>query len=79
MNAFYAPNAGRRNLTVLTGAFVERIEFEKTGKGIVAIGDRYAAEEKGHFAKVKVDGEVILCAGMVLGWCRVLKFRNFPG
>lgn len=66
-SAFYAPNEGRENLTVLTGAFVEKIVFDDVdGEVPVAKGVRYKVEGKEHFARVKEEkGEVILAAGAV--------------
>jgi choline dehydrogenase len=64
-NAYYAPNAGRPNLTVLTGALVEKIVFEKRkGAGeVVAVGVKYLAAGTEYL--VKTRGEVILSAGSV--------------
>ncbi|CZR64279.1 related to choline dehydrogenase [Phialocephala subalpina] len=61
----YAPNAGRENLTVLTGAFVKKIEFDTSGEVPIATGVRYVAEGKGRFVRVKEKAEIILAAGAV--------------
>ncbi|KAF8860625.1 alcohol oxidase [Acephala macrosclerotiorum] len=65
-SAFYAPNEGRSNLTVLTSALVTKIEFDIDGEVPVAKGVRYVVEGKEHFVHVKEGkGEVILAAGTV--------------
>lgn len=65
--AFYAPNAARANLTVLTSALVKKIELEAQEGGVIAAGVRYDAGGKEHFLRIKQKGEVILSAGTVQG------------
>lgn len=62
-SAFYAPNADRENLTLLTGALVKKIIFETAGEVVTATGVQYAADDKEHFIRAKE--EVILAAGTV--------------
>ncbi|KUJ10689.1 alcohol oxidase [Mollisia scopiformis] len=61
--AFYEPNAARENLTVLTGAFVQKIEFDTVQDVVTATGVRYTIEGKEHV--IRTRGEVILAAGTV--------------
>jgi choline dehydrogenase len=64
-SAFYKPNEGRSNLTVLTGALVTSIMLEREGGEIVASGVKYEADGKEYSIKTKGGGEVILSAGTV--------------
>ncbi|KAH7369762.1 hypothetical protein BKA65DRAFT_444215 [Rhexocercosporidium sp. MPI-PUGE-AT-0058] len=57
-SAYYAPNEGRENLTVLTGAFVKKIEFEKVdGEGVVsARGSPQILELSGVGGRERLEG-----------------------
>jgi choline dehydrogenase len=61
--AYYLPNADRSNLTVITGAFVKKIEFEKKDGAVTATGAWYEIEGKEKF--VSTRGDVILSAGTI--------------
>ncbi|KAF2476504.1 alcohol oxidase [Lindgomyces ingoldianus] len=61
---YYEPNAGRRNLSVLTEALVAKIEFEKGGSGnAIATGVKFFASGAEH--TVKANKEVIVCGGVI--------------
>ena len=61
-SAYYMPASGRPNLTVLTGATVNRVLFEKTSNDQVsATGVNFSAG--GEIQEVKATKEVILAAG----------------
>lgn len=62
---YYLPNAGRSNLTVLTGAFVKKIEFDTQASPVTATGVWYSIVGKDQF--VNVRKEVILSAGTIQG------------
>ena len=61
--AYYRPNSGRRNLHLLTEAFVEEVVLEKERQEWVAKGVRvtYGGEEH----NLRIEGEIIICAGSV--------------
>ncbi|KAK3114641.1 hypothetical protein LTR53_006853 [Teratosphaeriaceae sp. CCFEE 6253] len=61
--AYYAPNRGRKNLVVLTGASVREIVLEREGEEWVAKGVRF--EHDGSEFVAKASREVILSAGSV--------------
>jgi hypothetical protein len=70
---YYLPNSGRKNLTVIVGAYVNHLQLQD-GKGndpIVATGVEFRHGEKTYRAQVK--REVVLCAGCVL---RLRLFRK---
>ncbi|KAF4624248.1 hypothetical protein G7Y89_g13924 [Cudoniella acicularis] len=61
-SAYYAPVYTRPNLTVLTGATVNRVLLEnKTGKGVVASGVSFLLN--GEPQEAKANKEVIIAAG----------------
>ncbi|RDB17745.1 Pyranose dehydrogenase 3 [Hypsizygus marmoreus] len=62
-NAYYKPNAGRKNLSLLTGAQVTKIITKTLNGMVVATGVQYFANNQ-TFA-VKVGKEVILSAGTI--------------
>jgi choline dehydrogenase len=59
-SAFYAPNEGRENLVVLTGAFVRKVVFGGDGE---VRAERVEFEVEGREYVVKAGKEVVLCAG----------------
>jgi choline dehydrogenase len=61
--AYYAPNSGRSNLTVLTGTVVKKIVFDVDTSLVTATGVSYSVAGKEHF--VGAMKEVILSAGTV--------------
>ena len=61
--AYYVPNAERSNLTVITNAFVKRIDFKLTKHGNTAAGVDYTVAGQDYF--VATRGEVILSAGSI--------------
>ncbi|SPQ20169.1 edb51bc1-333e-4a33-8647-c87830b3d5fd [Thermothielavioides terrestris] len=62
-NAYLAPARDRPNLTVWTGATVDRILFDHTAEGIVATGVQYFTRD-GKLDTVAARKEVILSAGV---------------
>ena len=62
-SAYFCPNSGRTNLTVLTGAFVKKIEFETRTSPMTATGVCFSVSGKDNF--VRATREVILSAGTV--------------
>ncbi|RPD54778.1 GMC oxidoreductase [Lentinus tigrinus ALCF2SS1-7] len=60
-NAYYEPNAGRKNLVVLTNTLVSRIIFEPGSTPLKATGVEFLSDDKKYVASVKK--EVILSAG----------------
>lgn len=62
-SAYYSPNSGRKNLTVLTCAFVKRIEFNTRISPVTAVGVWFSLSGKELF--VRATQEIILSAGTV--------------
>ncbi|RDX42202.1 alcohol oxidase [Lentinus brumalis] len=60
-NAYYEPNAGRKNLVLLTNALVSRIVFETGSQPLRATGVEFLKDDKKYVVSVKK--EVILSAG----------------
>lgn len=61
---YYEPNAGRENLSVLTGALVTKIDLEKKeGEDAVATGVCFSVNGTSH--TVKANKEVIVCGGTI--------------
>lgn len=60
-NAYFAPARSRANLTLWTGVSVDKVLFEKTPDGAVAIGIQYTKD--GKVQTVSSGKEVILSAG----------------
>lgn len=63
--AYYLLAKERENLIVLTGAFVQKIEFITMEDVVTATGVRYLKDGEARVVKVKIGGEVILSAGTV--------------
>jgi choline dehydrogenase len=61
--AYYLPNAGRSNLTVLTGAFVKKIELDTQLSPVIATGVWYSIAGQDHF--VHARKEIIVSAGTI--------------
>ena len=61
--AYYRPNSGRKNLHLLTEAFVQEVVLEKEEQECVAKGVRFTHDGEEHI--IKTEGEVIICAGSV--------------
>ncbi|KAL8719668.1 MAG: hypothetical protein Q9225_003343 [Loekoesia sp. 1 TL-2023] len=61
--AYYLPNAGRKNLVVLTGATVESILLDHDNGEWVARGAQFTHE--GALYEIHVEGEAVICAGSV--------------
>ncbi|KAF2021990.1 GMC oxidoreductase [Aaosphaeria arxii CBS 175.79] len=62
--AYYEPNAGRPNLSLLTEALVEKIELDKTGSGdAVATGVRFQVNGTSYL--VRANKEVIVSGGVI--------------
>ncbi|KAF2709503.1 GMC oxidoreductase [Pleomassaria siparia CBS 279.74] len=62
--AYYEPNAGRENLSLLTNALVEKIQFEKGGSGdATATGVKFLVDGQAYTAKA--NKEVIVCGGTI--------------
>ncbi len=61
--AYYRPSSGRKNLHLLTGAFVQEVVLEKEGQEWVAKGVRFTHDGEEH--TVRTEGEVVICAGSV--------------
>ncbi|KAJ1028611.1 hypothetical protein NDA16_001777 [Ustilago loliicola] len=64
-NAHYAPNAGRQNLKVITGAHASKILFDPSSAGgeLVATGVELIVDGKSY--KVKAKKEVVVSGGTV--------------
>ncbi|TVY68843.1 Dehydrogenase citC [Lachnellula suecica] len=60
-SAYYAPNAQRLNLTVLTGATANRVIFRPGGTGVVATGVNFS--KNGKIQEVRATKEVLIAAG----------------
>ena len=86
-SAYYAPAAGRANLTVLTGATVNKIILEKSDAGDVsATGVSFSTA--GTTQEIKATKEVILAAGVFqspkilelsgIGGAELLKSLDIP-
>src|SRR6185503_11138470 len=63
-HAYLEPAMDRENLTVVTGALVERILLEADGEVVRATGVAYRTEH-GTSEKVAAGTEVVLCAGAI--------------
>ena len=61
--AYYKPNSGRKNLHLLTEAFVQEVILEEEDGQWVAKGVRFIHGGEG--CTVSTEGEVIICAGSV--------------
>lgn len=61
MQAYYEPNAARKNLVVLTGSIVARILFQQDAQPLIATGVEFLNADKAY--TVSASKEVILCAG----------------
>jgi choline dehydrogenase-like flavoprotein len=61
--AYYEPNAGRPNLSLLTHALVSRIVLEKTGGEAKATGIEFCSNGKSYSAKA--NKEVIVSGGTI--------------
>ena len=61
--AYYKPNSGRKNLHLLTEAFVQEVILEEEDGQWVAKGVRFI--HGGEEYTVSTEGEVIICAGSV--------------
>jgi choline dehydrogenase len=62
-SAYYVPNSGRPNLTILTGAFAKKIAFDTNTSPITATGVWCSIDGNNHF--VAAMREVILSAGTI--------------
>lgn len=63
-HAYLEPAMDRENLTVVTGALVERILLEGDGEAVRATGVAYRTEDGTH-EEVAAGTEVVLCAGAI--------------
>ena len=63
-HAYLEPSMDRENLTVVTGALVERVLLEADDEGVRATGVAYRTEDGTH-EKVAAGTEVVLCAGAI--------------
>jgi choline dehydrogenase len=63
-HAYLEPAMDRDNLTVITGALVERILLEVREDAVLATGVAYRTDEGGR-AEVTAGTEVVLCAGAI--------------
>ena len=63
-HAYLEPAMDRENLTVVTGALVERVLLEADGEVVRATGVAYRTEH-GTSEKVAAGTEVVLCAGAI--------------
>lgn len=61
--AYYRPNNGRKNLHLLTEAFVQGVVLEQEGQEWVAKGVRFTHHGEEHI--VRTEGEIVICAGSV--------------
>ena len=61
--AYYKPSSGRKNLHLLTEAFVQEVILEKEDGQWVAKGVRFIHGSEEY--TVSTEGEVIVCAGSV--------------
>ncbi|KAF8804963.1 alcohol oxidase [Phlegmacium glaucopus] len=62
--AFYAPNAGRKNLSVVTGAYVQKLDFNTPsapGADLTASAVQFSYKDKIH--KISATREIVLAAG----------------
>ncbi|KAF2092835.1 alcohol oxidase [Rhizodiscina lignyota] len=64
-SAYYAPNASRSNLHVLTEAHAARIVFQSRKDELVATGVEFLAGSEGRQCVVNCDREVIICGGAI--------------
>ena len=62
-NAYYRPNSERKNLQLLTEAFVQEVVLEEENGQWTARGVRFI--HGGEEYTVRTEGEVIICAGSV--------------
>ncbi|MER7072999.1 GMC family oxidoreductase N-terminal domain-containing protein [Terrabacter sp. NPDC000476] len=63
-HAYLEPAMDRENLTVVTGALVERVLLEADGESVRATGVAYRAKDGAH-EQVAAGTEVVLCAGAI--------------
>lgn len=63
-HAYLEPAMARENLTIITGAHVERIVLESEGDAVRATGVVYRTDQ-GTLETVAADTEVVLCAGAI--------------
>ncbi|GAA5017181.1 FAD-dependent oxidoreductase [Terrabacter aeriphilus] len=63
-HAYLEPAMDRENLTVVTGALVERVLLEADGDGVRATGVAYRTDDGAH-EEVAAGTEVVLCAGAI--------------
>ncbi|GAA2496024.1 GMC family oxidoreductase [Terrabacter carboxydivorans] len=63
-HAYIEPAMDRENLTVVTGALVERILLDADGEAVRATGVAYRTEDGTH-EEVTAGTEVVLCAGAI--------------
>jgi choline dehydrogenase-like flavoprotein len=63
-HAYLEPAMDRENLTVVTGALVERVLLEADGEAVRATGVAYRTEH-GNSEMVAAGTEVVLCAGAI--------------
>jgi len=63
-HAYLEPAMDRENLTVVTGALVERVLLEADGEVVRATGVAYRTEDGTH-EEVAAGTEVVLCAGAI--------------
>lgn len=67
LQAYFAPNTERKNLTVLTGAVVRKVITEAKENGLlVATGVEFSEGKDGGVHSVGVRKEVTMCAGCVV-------------
>jgi choline dehydrogenase len=63
-HAYLEPVMDRANLTVVTGALVERVVLDTGGDAVRATGVAYRTDDGGH-EQVSAGTEVVLCAGAI--------------
>lgn len=61
--AFYAPNASRANLRVITDALVSKVVLEKSANKLTATGVEFIANGQAHVAQA--TKEVVVCGGVI--------------
>ncbi|VDC04863.1 unnamed protein product [Peniophora sp. CBMAI 1063] len=74
-NAYYEPNSGRANLSVLTNAHVIRVDTSRAIQGGLLTASSVAVECEGHISEVRVGKEVILAAG-AMGTPQILELSG---
>jgi choline dehydrogenase-like flavoprotein len=73
--AYLTPVEDRKNLRIVTGAMVQRIQFEKEDSSGKAVGRHVTYEKGGETRQVRVRKEVILAAG-VFGTPQMLELSG---